>query len=394
MRMFGNFPRRKNLNLTFSDIVQLLHKYMTGNFKTQADFLEHLLRNSFNEEASAIDPFTDSPYNLNEEKLSRAYSGKGKVVLAQRTVRFFVSNFEENKLAEYIDYRLNGEQLDDLDSAIDDSQYKFEDINTSKKYAKAIYQSLKNIINKKSNKKTIKSANKPDDLMATYGNTLFVESKSKCPNHGCSKFLYKKVHDQIKNDFEITIIDTSNSHTVENLIALCHDCNFHYQFNYSPEIVSQMKDIKQKLTHSFETIDVVKDNKIQLEIERVVRKIATLPMSTTIDLNYNPLFLQKKIPNDIILRQKVHSYVSTWFTDIKDIFKNVSSEGSLHYHSLCSEIKTAWLNLDSENLTQYEIFTALTDWIASKINDRKDLCEIVVSYFIQECEVFEDATAK
>lgn len=125
-----------------------------------------------------------------------------------------------------------------------------------------------------------------------------------------------------------------------------------------------------------------------------VRKFAELPATTEIDLNYNPMTLDRKIPNDTLLRRRVSSNVSSWFTEICSILKNENAETNVNYDLLCSEIKTAWLKLKGDQREQVDIYHGLTDWVASQINERHNLCEILVSYFIQNCEVFDDAESK
>lgn len=87
-----------------------------------------------------------------------------------------------------------------------------------------------------------------------------------------------------------------------------------------------MKEIKREAFRARETIELIENNKLEDGLERVVKKISELPASTLTQLNYSPVSVDKKIPSDIFLLQKVQSMVSTWYPYVRDIFKEVSNE--------------------------------------------------------------------
>lgn len=231
--------------MNFSEIVQLLHKYMTGDYKTNPDFLEKLLRHSYDENNTDIDPFTDKGYMLDDEKLSRTYSGSTKGGMTIRLAHFFVSNFEEKKLANYIDEKLKGTQIDDLENEINRIDYDFDSIDTAVRCSKIIYKSLKNIIEKKSSNKIGRLSY---DLKTLYGNDLFIQEQTKCPNTSCRNRLYEKSSSgKTSYTYSVAIIDDSNAISSDNLIALCPNCYAKYTMEKSPETTEKMREIKKIL---------------------------------------------------------------------------------------------------------------------------------------------------
>ena len=172
--------------------------------------------------------------------------------------------------------------------------------------------------------KSSKSATTAD--FQDYGNQLFLEENGKCPNDGCTNLLYRTINDKTVNTYELATIDTNLPVGIENTIALCHDCKLTFEATRTKASVARMKEIKREAFRARETIELIENNKLEDGLERVVKKISELPASTLTQLNYSPVSVDKKIPSDIFLLQKVQSMVSTWYPYVRDIFKEVSNE--------------------------------------------------------------------
>lgn len=380
--------------MEFSTLVQLLHKYLSGHFKTNPDFLEKLLRHTYYDDIVDVDPFTD--LNLSDEALSRAYSGNKQTVLTKKVAQFFMSNYNFELIEEYLADALNVAQTDELESELQASgiDTEYGDKTITQVCGQLLYDSIREIAEKPRGTKKATTKAASVDYMTECGNSLFIEARCQCPNDGCLNPLYKMAGNVSVNEYEVVKIDDKVTVSMDNLIALCPSCAFQYTMVHPDAVVKRMKVIKHQLVNTIEPLNINRDSSLQDDLARAVRKFAELPATTEIDLNYNPVTLDRKIPSDTLLRRRVSSNVSSWFTEIHGILKNVSAETNVNYDLLCSEIKTAWLKIRSDQRAQVDIYNGLTDWVANKINERHDLCEILVSYFIQNCEVFEDADSK
>ena len=68
-------------------------------------------------------------------------------------------------------------------------------------------------------------------------------------------------------------------------------------------------------------------------------------------------------------------------------------EGTGDFELIASEVKIAFKKLDNGTLSQDEIVEYLAEWIKNKTgvgNQHITACRIVVAYFIQNCEVFNE----
>ena len=57
--------------------------------------------------------------------------------------------------------------------------------------------------------------------------------------------------------------------------------------------------------------------------------------------------------------------------------------------TIYSQVKTYYIKLKRDGLDQAQIFSALTEWIKKTSNsDSTEVSEIIVSFFVQNCEVY------
>ncbi|GAA0123010.1 hypothetical protein UT300018_23270 [Clostridium faecium] len=272
--------------------------------------------------------------------------------------------------------------------------------NTAEVCADMFKQILVDAANIKKNKKTtlieIESGAcaLSDKIKQRYGTRLLVESKGLCPNDNCCRPLYINANGQTDMNYEITQINPDlPPDSFANLIALCPDCSKKYLLAKDDGQMKRLEIIKKKLISEEETIEVLANTQVEDGVERVLRKISDAPITELIPLNYEPVRLREKIlPENRVLYIKAKAYVAEYYPTVHGIFQQLSKERTLRFDPFCMQVKMNYINLRDKGRTQPEIFESLVEWLASNTNDRKDLCEIVISYFIQKCEVFDAIT--
>jgi hypothetical protein len=232
-----------------------------------------------------------------------------------------------------------------------------------------------------------------DKLDRIFGTRLLVETKGLCPNDNCCKHLYLDTNGQTTMNYTIIQIDpTAKENQINNAIALCPECGKKYILTRNADSIARMKEIKEQLLRESDAIDTLSNTNVEEGVERVLRKIAD-PLVQLIPLNYDPVELKQKIlPENRPLYIKTKGYVIEYYSAVHGTFQQLSKEGKLRFTPFCMQIKLNYLNLRDRGLSQLEIFDAMASWLASNTNDRKDLCEIVISYFVQKCEVFDAIT--
>jgi hypothetical protein len=85
--------------------------------------------------------------------------------------------------------------------------------------------------------------------------------------------------------------------------------------------------------------------------------------------------------------------VTSYYPKVREILRNYDKRGVLDYEELQEQMKGLYRKLKKKNLSQMEIFERITSKIQTSTRHESIFCQIIVSYFVQNCEVF-DAISK
>lgn len=229
------------------------------------------------------------------------------------------------------------------------------------------------------------------ELKTSYGVHLLAETKQRCPYDGCLKPLYQDTGGRSAFDYSVVQINPRlPRNTVDNLIALCPGCARKYMFDITTEKMNRLEDVKLRITMLMEAFDDISDTKIVAGVERVLQKISQIPITQVISLNYNPTEVVRKMDGtDSSLFIKISSYVNKYYPDVEAVFKQLETEGTVDYERFCSQVKYMYKDFAKQGLTQSQIFDKLVEWLAGTLNEETGPCEVVISFFVQKCEVFD-----
>ena len=179
----------------------------------------------------------------------------------------------------------------------------------------------------------------------------------------------------------------------DNLIPLCRGC--HGKFD-KPRTVAEyhkLMDLKLSLLRRDYQQEIQVQYPIEDEIKKVIDGIYEFDLDTKdIELSFDPKRLNKKFDNSITkpTRQKIQHNVSDYFSYIKNVFVQIEKENPSKTELMSTQIKAFYLKQKEKEITQQETFQNISEWLFRKTKpDTIEAAEIVVSYFVQSCEVFE-----
>lgn len=273
----------------------------------------------------------------------------------------------------------------------------------------------------------------------TYEKLLLTQVGSICPL--CNKTpLYIKKGAETHQNFLIVPIFPSTSSTYEksemikiiseprdkyslnNTIPLCCSCGMHYQNSDADAKIKIFKDLidikksiqkkqneigllnslelSQKLT---QIINKLKEKRINiinnLNIREINDDIITFEDGSTIVLKekivYNPSTIQNKIKDDEDLINITRTYVLTNYKKIKAHLLLLDDEEIGFFDDLKEQVNKAYQIIKMSNNDKRMIINKLSDWIINQLFNRSEADKysfegtILVSFFIQNCEVFE-----
>ena len=88
---------------------------------------------------------------------------------------------------------------------------------------------------------------------------------------------------------------------------------------------------------------------------------------------------------DVYKRQMYNSAV-------EEVFFELNEERILRFRPFCTQVKLMYLNFADKDWSQGKIFEKMVDWLQNATNEDRNSCEVIISYFIRKCEVFDVIT--
>jgi len=187
-----------------------------------------------------------------------------------------------------------------------------------------------------------------------------------------------------------------NSEDEKNLIALCKKCHTNYDQNISVESYNKMLQKKKDLYALECSKMALASTDIEQEIIKVIGAIDKLDEQTCASIGaieYNALRVDEKVESSyFLLRNKIRNLVTDYFSIVDNEFKNVVGSKNIAFDIIARQINFVYLKCKVETENKMLIFESLVDWFQSKTNGSKNACEIVVAYFVQNCQVYDKIT--
>lgn len=226
------------------------------------------------------------------------------------------------------------------------------------------------------------------DLKAKYGDYLLRESNGYCPN--CGRELQPSESGKVVKVFEVSLIDKTGGVDLNNLIAMCPQCHATYLLDDNKKLCKELKAKKKTLMAHKQSVRLLDDLPLESGITEVVVRIKKLKEKDLVDATLEPQELHKKLDRtkDLTLYLTVNSYVTTYYVRIREIMVNLDKSKVIDYDEVQDQMKALYRRLKKANKSKIEVFTEMSDKIHRVTLQEELFCQIVVSYFIEKCEVF------
>lgn len=207
-------------------------------------------------------------------------------------------------------------------------------------------------------------------------------------------YIYPKSTDNCAQDFK-SVPKPENLNSFDNKIALCQKHAEEYMADTSVDEYNKLSKIKQRVSAAH--VSKTKNNTLHLEdgIRKVLDGLSRITSdSESVELPLSALKLNRKIRPENFLMLKEETYrVLNSYSFIKCLFDEMEREDRCDFNTIAAEIRLAYLNLENANLPQEDIADRLAEWIRLKSGVSEfsiTACRYVVSFFIQNCEVFNE----
>lgn len=197
---------------------------------------------------------------------------------------------------------------------------------------------------------------------------------------------------------DLSILSSIPSHrdgeSYENKIALCLDCHNDYDNDKTLDKFKDLQKIKKRLIEKGEIQKNFSSYDLEEEINFILSNLQTIE-DYDIEancLNLKALKIKEKLEDKYsLLRREIESNATKYFIPTQKLLKSIDTG---KFTLIASQVKSFYLKSSSITKDKNLIYSRIVEWIKTKSNSDDDIaCSIVVSYFVQDCEVF-DAIAK
>lgn len=179
---------------------------------------------------------------------------------------------------------------------------------------------------------------------------------------------------------------------LNNFIALCKICHKQFDFPRTVEEYRKLYKLKKALISRAKTREIYHDYQIETEIRKIIillvedsEGLAQIPLGLT------AMKLEEKsdITMSGLTKRKIKNNIADYYISIKEQFKMMDKQEPDSFDLIASQVKSFYLKIKKTETSQEIIFEQLTEWLSKKTeNSSKDACGIIISFFIQNCEVF------
>jgi hypothetical protein len=129
-----------------------------------------------------------------------------------------------------------------------------------------------------------------------------------------------------------------------------------------------------------------------LKVAERISKLNNIEIERS-QLNYKALTIGEKTDESFgsLNERKVNQLVIDYYQPIKESLKLLELQKKAQSQFICSQVRTYYLLLEMKELSQSQIFERMCEWFMVNTGiDQSVKAEILVSFFIQNCEVFSE----
>lgn len=180
----------------------------------------------------------------------------------------------------------------------------------------------------------------------------------------------------------------------ENLIALSMKASEEYLINPTIVEFKELLEIKKYVSEQYKAQKAINRLELEEDIRVAINALMNIEPSTDLpELEYSVLRVDEKIKNEALLKNEIQNQVLQYYRFIESAFNDSEAD----FDMIATEIKLSSQNLEKSGMSKEDVVSNLSEWIRSKarMGDKgKTACDIVVAFFIQNCEVFSSEISK
>lgn len=177
----------------------------------------------------------------------------------------------------------------------------------------------------------------------------------------------------------------------KNYIALCAKCHGIYDKSKTLAEYNKLLKIKEQCITEEQQKKLVYEYPLNDDIYKILEALCSLNETGEVELSLDPQKIRQKLSGaSPLLVSKVQNYANEYFDFIHKRFSELK-KCSRNVELVYQQVRTYYFAQQAMvDQTKESIFEHIVKWIVEKTRiENKIAAEIIVAYFIHDCEVFE-----
>lgn len=423
MGTFGDKRGQKDTERSmyrFSEFIRMLHGHI-GQKKSQPDYMQFLFT------LVMCDPYTEEDISKEENDEYYPFSRKSQRSIAKKIytgdrslpvaiARFVRSHYAQDGLILHIE-NLSDEEHSSLCRDLSEKGIECDVSHVADVISNLFQRFLDAAINENDAIELETRAAAPvtiQDREATNHDALLLgEVGNICPL--CGRQLMRRKGDNVICKYKVVQIFPENIpqkmfdafdricptngkyDSDENHMALCTLCALDYEADPTLEVFEQLEKIKRTLVQQNVLHQSLENIDLEEEISHIIIGLIDMTVEAgLVPLNMSALRVEQKIHKENrLLINSISDDVVRYYKFIEEQFRDADSRVSNTFERVASEVKLAYEKLEGTDLAQEQVYEELIAWTMRKLqySERHRLAaRIVISFFVQNCEVFHEVS--
>lgn len=217
----------------------------------------------------------------------------------------------------------------------------------------------------------------------THSLVLLAETGGRCQK--CGRVLgVKKEGNDINYAKVVRLSETDEA-------ILCVECERVMQ-NASEEDKLALLSEKRDLENLMIVREATSRYTIERQIDQVLREVDVMDANDATQLKIKPVKVENKI-TEKRLKDRVLFDVRQLYEGVNDSLYRLAGENSLNIDKFAKSVRRMYEDANESDLPQSTIYYLLVETLFEKTGRKyRGACEIIISYFVQRCEVFDETT--
>ncbi|WP_172681131.1 ABC-three component system protein [Pseudomonas kilonensis] len=179
---------------------------------------------------------------------------------------------------------------------------------------------------------------------------------------------------------------------IDNLIALCFDC--HNEFD-NPRTIAEYREmvqLKKSIIEKNNNKKLMDDFTIEAEIVNIIDALESIASEST-ELSLEPKRVDQKINKSMspLTKNRIKSNVTNYYLFVRQRLAALEMSKPASSTLICAQVKTFYLKQSTLTNNQQTIYSNVVEWIMTRTRSQsREASEIIASFFVQNCEIFDD----